>query len=717
LAFEDANNITHGYYEIGGVFHEFDFPGSEETTPYAVNDKGTIVGSVQTSTGEQGFEFTNGQFSLIDCPSGTESFVNGINNAGDLILSCGAAGSYKFTAAQGFTALNFPGAAITFGNSIDNLGDVTGSYVANSSRHGFLLSSGNPLTIEPIGSTFALAGGINDQGEIVGSYHDSQNVEHGFLATGPQLLDPVPDLMDGPAVANDTVLQSVGLGGREVKGAAADGVTEVVVRIPAQNVGDQFKLTLVNDQNQISQAPDQDGALGNAGDTTFSLSQVTVTAIGVTTQGGGIAPIAFAVYRAPVDFARETASDSYMSGACPFASSPAGFAIQTPTAPPSGPVMIIGTQPITDDKLACRSVSLQISNLSNNTSSTLPIIILRPPVVMIHGLWDNWQTWNNFSPLVKDTGTVDSRFYVGRVSYDNLIGPSIFSSDPSYPQVQVQNATSSSLGFAFNAPSVLAQSDRWIENFKEGKNPVALPVAAVQADIVAHSMGGDITRTMVLQPSFLNNDNYGQGSIHKVVTIDTPHLGSPLASILLSPQEEGGCIEDTILPSVRHFVFNSVSFGGISTVSGAIGDLAPASQGLQNIATGNQHPLPTALIAGVYTNFSALDTSAKAAFLRFICGDLAEDPLANDLTSSGWQSIFSGDQNDAIVPLTSQVNNLLGNPNVFAFVGSTGYVHSPGTESLGFAPPSVLDQGEIPNEVITLLNTPITQSAFALVNP
>jgi pimeloyl-ACP methyl ester carboxylesterase len=718
--FEDADNITHGYWEVGGVFHEFDFQGSEETTPYAVNDKGIIVGSVQTSTGEQGFEFINGQFTLVKCPTGTETFATGIDNAGDLILECGAAGSYKVVAGQGPVLLSFPGASLTQGNGIDNLDDVVGHFFdSNNQRHGFLLAPGNPTAIGPKGSVSSFAAAINDNGDIVGTYNDGQT-DHGFLASGPQLVDPVPDLMSGPAVASAS-LASVGLGGRVVKSVAADGVTEVVVRIPAQNAGDHFEITLMNDQGKVSDAtdgPDQDGALGNPGDTTFSKSQITVTAINVTTDPntGAQAPLAFAVYLAPIDFARETASGSYMNGACPFASSPAGFAFETAATPPSGPVEIIGTQPITDDNLACRSVSLQISNLSDNTSSNLPIIILRPPVVMVHGLWDNWTTWKNFKPLVSPTGTIDRRFYIGRVSYDHPVP--IFSSDPPYTQDQLQKATANSLGFAFNAPTVLAQTDYWIGNFKQSNNPVGLPAAAVQADIVAHSMGGDIARTMVLQAGFLSNNTFGQGPIHKLITIDTPHLGSPLASTLLSPQERGGCIENDVLPFVGHFVFNDVSFGGSQDISGAMADLAPSSAALQQIAKPGVRALPSALIAGVYTSLSALDTSGRAELLRVTCGTLAGDPLAKELTSSGWPSIFSGEDNDAIVPLSSQLNNnSLATSNVFVFVAPAGYVHSQGTEKLGFAGPSVLDPGDIPNQVIKLLNTPVTQPAFASINP
>src|SRR5260370_11687434 len=79
-------------------------------------------------------------------------------------------------------------------------------------------------------------------------------------------------------VGSQTGAQLLATKGTVVQGVAADGVAEVVVRIMARNVGDQFTLTLVNDQgSQI--IPNEDGALGNPGDTSFSQGQITVTAV------------------------------------------------------------------------------------------------------------------------------------------------------------------------------------------------------------------------------------------------------------------------------------------------------------------------------------------------------------------------------------------------------------------------------------------------------
>ncbi len=120
-----------------------------------------------------------------------------------------------------------------------------------------------------------------------------------------------------------------------------------------------------------------------------------------------------------------------------------------------------------------------------------------------------------------------------------------------------------------------------------------------------------------------------------------------------------------------------------------------------------------ALITGVYTNFTSLDpTVSRAGWVRNQC---KQDPLAQSLTSGGWSGNFANAQNDAIVDVNSQLNGLASS----AGIQFTGYVHSQGTEKLGFTGPSVLDKDivppqtiSIPNQVIKLLNTPYTNPSF-----
>jgi hypothetical protein len=506
--------------------------------------------------------------------------------------------------------------------------------------------------------------------------------------TRAELIDPVPLLLGSLSTGD---LPGLASGGGVVQGVAADGVTEIIVRIPAANSGDQFTLTVVNDQNLPSNSADEDGALGYPGSPSFFPS-IPVTAVS-TPQG----PMAFAVYRAPIDFPRASGQDA---GA------------------------------------ATRSVSIQVQSLVSNTTTSIPVAILRPPVILVHGIWaDKTTTWNNFSPLVSDPL---SRFYVEMVDYSRLVGP-IQASVPAFDTKVTQNVKANALGFDYNAGDVLAQIQKFIGMFRNGSNPAGIQVGAVQADIVAHSMGGNIARTLPLQPTFFGAVTFGQGNLHKVVTINTPHLGTPVARDLLleTTQPNNNCVRNMIA-SQGMLAFSTVTING-KTSSGAAGDLrgdgfgGDMSPALQALQQAGPRTIPTAMVAGVVGsgNLNSLSTAQNAIALRFFCYDVPSSahtpfsPLAMKLTAQGWPTEFN-QPSDAIVPLQSQINNLSACNGCLFF----GYVHSDGTFNLGFCAPSVLDdtprppcpplpQGSVrvPDQVINLLNTPVTDPTFNRLTP
>jgi hypothetical protein len=237
----------------------------------------------------------------------------------------------------------------------------------------------------------------------------------------------------------------------------------------------------------------------------------------------------------------------------------------------------------------------------------------------------------------------------------------------------------------------MADAQGWIDSFRQANNPLSIPAAAVQADIIAHSMGGDIARTMVLQPTFLGDNTFAQGSIHKLITIDTPHLGTQLAGDLGSSQEKTGCAAG-VLAGQKDFVLNSVFFGYLGPVSGAIADLTPSSPALLSIANQGPRPLLGALIAGVEQNFVA------PGYVAFRC---PTDPVGlADASDSTWSSIMGSQLNDAIVSEASQLNGLGASPGLVF----TGVIHTPSIgAALGFQGPSVLDPDSktgIPSTVI-----------------
>lgn len=609
-----------------------------------------------------------------------------------------------------FTVPNVNPAAIVAGSfaRINNPGDLVvvsagqvQVYLAPSYTNSKFVNAGNWA-------------GINDLGVVVFQAADStrhQQIYKAVPINSVILLDPVPDLLCGQAAVVDPAAQcgstigadQLATQGQVVYGVAADGVTQAVIRIPTTSIGDQFTLTLMNDGGQVSGSTDDDGGLANIGGSSFS-NQITITATSTT-----FGPIAFASYRAPIDFPRA-----------------------------ASPVTTCGGVAGTDSQLACRLVSIKVQASSTGATNTTPVTILRPPVLLVHGFWDSQDGWSNFLPLFSPT-VQDSRFHVARANYGNQLNLSVTASAPSYPFWITTTPMASTLGVEFNAPSIPAEVALEMYDFKTGNNPEQIPAAAVQVDIVAHSLGGLLSRWLPFEPGYLANNTFGQGSIHKLITIDTPHRGTPAATDLLLPSNT--CVR-TLLAKVGNLSYYTATLSDGTVVNGGVGDMEGDGSGgalngpavslgtgqsaLQVLAQPSPHPVPTAMIAGIMTsgNLNGLNnpTNFQETAIIQLCGlnPQASDPLALALNPTAWRGVF-GQDNDGIVPLSSQLN---GTAPIAGLFFNGGYVHSEGIEKLGFAGPAVYPSPSdpknfpvsqwqaVPNEVINLLNTSVKNSVF-----
>ncbi len=467
--------------------------------------------------------------------------------------------------------------------------------------------------------------------------------------TSAVLIDPVvAGLMNGSSVTttvNTIAAATTGL----VKGAAADGTTQIVLRIPASSVGQSFTVAVINDAGSASMSVPNDGGLMALGGSTSSLAS-SLSVAAVTTSAGAEA---FAIYRGPVNFSR-------------------------------------GSQ---DNSLTTRAVTLQVTPAGGSPANTT-VTVARPPVVLVHGLWGNASSFNNFTPLI-----TDANFNISRAVYANAI-TGVTSTTPSFSSSVDSSIEANSLGFAYNATSVLAQINNFIAAYRTSAN-----VAAVKADIVAHSMGGDVSRTMFLQSTFLSGNTFGAGPINKLITIATPHLGTPVAADLLASNNT--CARN-VLASDGEIALQSITFSG-QTANGAVYDLEGNGYGSSlSVALTNlkpTQPFKTAYIAGIATstNLSGLSCLfCNAEALRLLCSG---NPLASDLTASKWTTVY-GQSNDTIVPLDSALNNMTG-------LQYSGVIHTAALETLNFKGPSVLDPASnISTEVINLLNEASTGSDF-----
>ena len=152
------------------------------------------------------------------------------------------------------------------------------------------------------------------------------------------------------------------------------------------------------------------------------------------------------------------------------------------------------------------SATTQSGSAPPGAQQTLALTLRRPPVALLHGIWSSACTW-------KLGLTTDSRFITYAEDYQ---------------------ATNSS-HFATNAH----EPRRAIrEALKKARNA---GIAVTQADFIGHSMGGLLGRLFAggyfSNAPYQRPENLNLGDMHKLITLDSPHLGSDLANALVDSND------------------------------------------------------------------------------------------------------------------------------------------------------------------------------------
>jgi len=226
----DADGSQHGFVFRHGMFTSIDYPGAVLTDITWVNAQGEIVGAYNLGTGNRGFLLHAGQFTTIDYAGLANSYATGISRTGEIVgVGSDNAGNFiGFLVKNGkFSPVALPGAAIVFqeptmledgpivGGYVDNLGthgyllvgasfqtidcpgatggiylsaiDVFGRMAGEMTtpdghQHGLLINRGQCLAVDYPDSVSTYANGINQQGDIVGRYTDTDGKTHGFIA-------------------------------------------------------------------------------------------------------------------------------------------------------------------------------------------------------------------------------------------------------------------------------------------------------------------------------------------------------------------------------------------------------------------------------------------------------------------------------------------------------------------------------------------------------
>jgi uncharacterized membrane protein len=170
------------------TFTALDAPGANGvTSAYGINDAGQIVGYSGCSSnfsGSCGFLWSGGMFSTISDPSGFVTEATGINDAGEIVGSASVGGFLDNGGT--FTAITSPSFPSVEPRGINIAGEIVGTNNGSGSGSSFLDDGGTFTAInDPLANGLTTqAFGINDAGQIVGSYRDSSGVFHGFLDVG-----------------------------------------------------------------------------------------------------------------------------------------------------------------------------------------------------------------------------------------------------------------------------------------------------------------------------------------------------------------------------------------------------------------------------------------------------------------------------------------------------------------------------------------------------
>jgi uncharacterized membrane protein len=205
---------NRGFLLRQGSFSDVNYPGHLNTIPVKVKDGGQIVGCYHendTMASMHGFVYADGNYSALDGSWGGLDMPASMNN-GVMPDASVTAGLYTdmmtnithgYLAGKGvFAPFDFPFSISTSVWDMSSSGEVIGTYTDSAKKgHGFVLGLGDSIatfglaslsgpfqftSVDFPGATTTSAIGINNRGDVVGSYVDSAGKTHAFFLSRSQ---------------------------------------------------------------------------------------------------------------------------------------------------------------------------------------------------------------------------------------------------------------------------------------------------------------------------------------------------------------------------------------------------------------------------------------------------------------------------------------------------------------------------------------------------
>lgn len=336
------------------------------------------------------------------------------------------------------------------------------------------------------------------------------------------------------------------------------------------------------------------------------------------------------------------------------------------------------------NRIVTATFDISLTNGTTITPITKEIMIVRPPLMLVHGLNGDPATWDEFKVGINHPNySSDNRFKVKKAVH--LLPNSNFNENSAIL-----------LGYDENSFIYMLESMR------------KLGYACNQVDYVCHSMGGAVLRNTYDHTyssyNFIGDLNYKNGFVNKFISLNTPHDGSSFANLLNDLLVNPNFSTNLLIKQLKNLGFYESSPNeDITTVTGAVADLR-----YKGGVKFNETYVSSHLIGTTYSCYKRnIILELVASMIPQIdYWDLCYS-MNEYFTNNGYESGFM-ENNDVIVSLNSQFSGYdIQSPPEYC----TKYSEISHTSALKEGGSPILTK-EIQNDINTLLNTDVTSKYF-----
>jgi pimeloyl-ACP methyl ester carboxylesterase len=241
------------------------------------------------------------------------------------------------------------------------------------------------------------------------------------------------------------------------------------------------------------------------------------------------------------------------------------------------------------------TLNLTYSGSGHIQSATRRILLARPPLVLVHGTFDDPTLWirseggRSFKATVEGAG-----FKTFLVDY---AGDFLFEENNNQGSFEANRQT------VWDRPGGIRDALRYYRN--------ELKLAAARADVVGHSLGGLLARVYA-SPNYASPDhpynrpdNFHAGDINRLITLCTPHHGSAISALLQTLHKAEAMRTGFVATAYAKFTLTMARWWkAIDTGGGAVADQVPGSAALKRIGA---TPIPAFAIGCIASEEDADD--------------------------------------------------------------------------------------------------------------